>query len=135
MSSASNPSALSSGDGYLVARSTSPTGWEARPAVQGTRGAAVELTRRGRLVLFLAVLVVTGALGVLVGGPALSTDAPHHAVTRTVVVQPGQTLWEIARKTAPEKDPRVVIAEIVDLNSLSSSGAIRAGQPLYIPAR
>lgn len=75
----------------------------------------------------------------LFGSPAASTDGSasaasvKSAASRTVVVQPGQTLWDIATKAAPGQDPRQVIAEIVDLNSLSDAGSIRVGQPLLVP--
>lgn len=69
----------------------------------------------------------------MVGSPAVSTDEPHHASSRQVVVEPGQTLWDIAAEVAPGQDPRGVIADIVDLNALVDAGSIRAGQPLYIP--
>jgi Tfp pilus assembly protein FimV len=94
---------------------------------------AVRLTRRGRLVVLLAVLAMAFAALVMFGSPALSTGTAHHAPARTVVVQPGQTLWDIAGQVAPGQDVRAVVDEIVDLNALSDAGAIRPGQPLYVP--
>jgi hypothetical protein len=78
---------------------------------------------------------VTLALGASTwwGGPAASTGEEHHQVTETVVVAPGQTLWDIAAEVAPDEDPRVVIADIVDLNRLADAGSVRAGQPLHVP--
>jgi hypothetical protein len=95
---------------------------------------SVRLTRRGRLVILLATLAALGTGVMAFGAPAASTHTAHHAAAHRVVVAPGQTLWDIARQVAPDEDPRVVIDEIVDLNGLSSAGAIRAGQPLYVPA-
>jgi hypothetical protein len=43
-------------------------------------------------------------------------------------------VWDIAHRSAPQADPRAVVAEIEDLNSLSDAGAIRVGQPLEVPA-
>ncbi|MGH3448485.1 MAG: LysM peptidoglycan-binding domain-containing protein [Nocardioidaceae bacterium] len=103
-------------------------------AARAGRAAPVRLTRRGRLVLVLGVLALAFAALTLLGDPALSTGQAHHAATETVVVKPGETLWEIAGKVAPQEDPRAVIAEIVDLNSLPDAGSIRVGQPLYVPA-
>ena len=93
----------------------------------------LRLTRRGRLVMFLGGTAL--ALGALtwVGGPAASTGEEHHPVTDTIVVAPGQTLWDIAADVAPEQDPRVVIDDIVDLNALTDAGSVRAGQPLAVP--
>jgi hypothetical protein len=93
----------------------------------------VRLTRRGRLVLVLATLALAFGAFTLMSDPAASTKAAHHAAAEQVVVEPGQTLWDIAQSVAPGEDTRVVIAEIVDLNSLGSAGDIRAGQPLYVP--
>lgn len=106
-----------------------------RPAaVPGSEAlGAVRLTRRGRLVIVLAVLAIAFAVFTTLGSPAVSTDTAHHAAAVQVVVEPGQTLWDIAAEVAPTQDPRDVIAEIVQLNGLASSGDIRAGQPLDIP--
>ncbi len=94
----------------------------------------LRLTGRGRLVLVVALLALTFGVLTLLGAPAASTSRVRHVPARTVVVKPGQTLWDIARAVAPQSDPRDEIAKIVDLNSLGGSGAIRPGQPLDIPA-
>src|SRR4051812_31796716 len=69
-----------------------------------------------------AVLLVTGGLlpgraglGFLGGGPPpapepLSTATP--AAARSVVVQPGDTLWSIARRLQPEGDVRVTVQRL-----------------------
>lgn len=93
------------------------------------------LTRRGRLVIVVAVLAVAFAAFVLVGAPAASTATAHHSTVPTVVVQPGQTLWDIAAAARPGADPRLVVAAIMELNDLVDPGAIRAGRPLYVPSR
>lgn len=93
----------------------------------------VRLTNRGRLVLVLVLLASALALFTFVGSPAASTPDLHHSTNPTIVVQPGQTLWDIAAEAAPGSDPRDVVAAIIDINNLSDPGAIRAGQPLYVP--
>lgn len=93
----------------------------------------LRLTRRGRLLVVVAVLALAFGLLTMLSAPAASTGQVRHVPARTVVVQPGQTLWDIARAVAPQSDPRDEIAEIVDLNSLPDPGAIRVGQPLDIP--
>ncbi len=122
---------------------------DTRPATHVTRAPAravrpktrcqpemrVRLTRLGRLVLLIVVFgLAFGALSLL-SGPAASTSQAHHEATHTVVVEPGQTLWDIAASAAPGEDPRDVVAEIVELNALADAGAIRVGQPLDIPTR
>jgi LysM repeat protein len=99
------------------------------------RSTELRLTRRGRLVVVMAVIALAlGALTML-GAPAASTAHVHHPTAHTVVVEPGETLWDIASTVAPGQDPRELVAEIVDLNSLTDPGAIRAGQSLYVPAK
>jgi len=136
-------STLTYADGIAGLRCTESTRRRARrlaaassPAEQ--RGAAdsggLRLTARGRLVAVLALLALAFAVFTFVGSPAASTATSHHATSPTVVVQPGQTLWDIAAEAAPRSDPRDVIAEIIELNDLVDPGAIRAGQPLFVPA-
>jgi len=92
----------------------------------------VRLTRRGRFVVVLAVLATFGAF-TLRGAPAASTDVVYHPRTATVVVSPGETVWDIASRVAPHADTRTTVAQIEELNSLSDPGAIRVGQPLSVP--
>ncbi len=98
-------------------------------------GSAVRLTRRGRLVILLTGVLATLGLLAERGGPAESTDVVHHPHLATVVVAPGQTVWDIARRVSGGSDPRQVVAEIDELNSLTDAGSIRVGQPLFVPAR
>lgn len=94
----------------------------------------VRLTRRGRGVA-LAVLVVLAVLtGFAFGSvPSRASGAAGPAPThRYVVVQPGETLWAIAREAAPDVDPRVTIGRIQDLNALPGAG-IFAGQRIALP--
>lgn len=97
--------------------------------------AEIRLTRRGRLVMLMAVLSPVFGMLMLLGAPAASTDQTRHPVGRSVVVEPGDTLWNIAASVAPDEDPRDVISQIVDLNSLTDEGSIRVGQPLYVPVQ
>ncbi len=112
-----------------------PAASSARVRVQA--GSAVQLTRRGRVVILL-VLVAAGfalmlALTGLVGGAAAGTG-PARPATHTIVVQPGQTLWSIARDVAPNADRRETIARIIQLNALPASG-VSAGERIAVPTR
>jgi LysM repeat protein len=93
----------------------------------------MRLTRRGRLVVVLTVL-----LGLLVTGFSLSqapsSAASHVVKPRTVTVQNGETLWALAVRIAPHDDPRLVTAEIERLNHLRGP-AVFGGQQLVIPGR
>ena len=94
----------------------------------------VRLTRRGRVVVLLAL--VTLILTAFSLGRVGSEAAPAGfgtATTSSTVVRPGESLWAVAKRIAPDNDPRAVIDQIAELNNLSSSG-LQAGQLLVIPA-
>jgi LysM repeat protein len=64
------------------------------------------------------------------GGRA--TERPEPVGQRSIVVQPGQTLWSIAKDVAPGRDIREVIYEIRRINGLDSA-MVRSGQTLELP--
>ncbi len=115
------------------------TAASSRPA--SSRPAPIRLTRRGRIVVWtlvaIAVAGVAGLIWLAVAGQAQASGIAGPArlagggVSR-VVVRSGQTLWGIAAKVDPGSDPRVIIPQIVELNSLSST-AINVGQVLWVP--
>lgn len=51
----------------------------------------------------------------------------------TYVVRQGDTLWSIAARVAPERDPRSLVDAIAAVNDVSA-GALVPGQTLSIPA-
>jgi hypothetical protein len=104
-----------------------------RRPVRGS-GPGWRLTRRGRLVAVLVVAVVALAVFGLgrFAGTAQASDAASAQTTHTVVVKPGETLWQVAKAARPSADPRDTIAVIRDLNSLHGS-VIQAGQSLVVP--
>ncbi len=96
----------------------------------------LRLTTRGRLLL-LALLVAFTFLLLSLGRGATgqaSTEPPNGPVARSVVVQPGQSLWSLARQLDPAADPREVVARLRDMNALSSD-RLAAGQTLLVPLR
>ena len=95
---------------------------------------AYRLTRRGRLVVFVLGLVAILAIGVLLASGATGTqEAGTPEPTTTVVVGPGDTLWEIAADAAEDGDIRAMVERIQRLNALDS-GMVTAGQRLRVPA-
>jgi Tfp pilus assembly protein FimV len=96
----------------------------------------LRLTRRGRavVVLGLLVLLVVGAFAVGRVSSSAATGASRASHQRFTVVQPGQSLWSIARQAVPAADPRVTIERILDLNSLTGA-AVVPGQRLALPSR
>ena len=104
----------------------------ARPARSVAVGPAVRLTRRGRLALTAVV-----GLGLLAGTVATGTvsvagDRGAAPVTHQVVVQPGQTLWQLATKAMPGTDPREAVVRLRELNRLSTT-SVQPGQQLLVP--
>ena len=108
----------------------------------GSRRAAVpaprlHLTRRGWIVLAAVPLALLAA-AVLIVGSFFTSQAQASAVggivtdTVRVNVASGETLWALAAEYAPNRDPRAVVEEIVELNALASS-TVQAGQSLHIP--
>jgi LysM repeat protein len=109
----------------------------AAAAVPSARALAapVRLTRLGRVLLGLVAVLISLSvtatavtLAVRHGRPVPALPASAPAV---VVVQPGDTLWGIARRVAPQRDPRDVVTELRQLNALPSAD-VRAGQQLRL---
>ena len=95
---------------------------------------ATHLTRRGRVLavlVFAAVLLGAFSLGRTASEAAPTTSASAVQVEHTTV-QPGDSLWSVARRVAPENDPREVVEQIRRLNDLSSAD-IQVGQQLLLP--
>jgi hypothetical protein len=103
------------------------------------RFGGARLTRRGRWVaagtLVALVVLVVGGFGL--AGQAvlgqLTADAAEPVETRSVLVRPGQTMWEIAESAAPTADVRATVDQIVELNDLTSAGELAAGERLRVP--
>ena len=101
----------------------------------------VRLTRRGRIVvaaLITACAVLVAALAWLAGtaraeaaGSGSPASAVYHSL-RSVVVQPGESLWTIATRADPAGDPRTVMQEIIDINALQGT-SVQPGQRLWLP--
>jgi hypothetical protein len=118
--------------------------WEERPVVKAAKTRSsqppLRLTRRGRIVLVGIPLILLSVLLISLAGflnsPAKAADsATELSLTPTVsvTVQPGQSLWEIAGSVAPERDPRDVVADIVQLNNLDG-GRVMPGQQIFVPS-
>ncbi|MBV9205752.1 MAG: LysM peptidoglycan-binding domain-containing protein [Actinobacteria bacterium] len=73
-------------------------------------------------------------MSLLAAGAAQATNhagAPRQNLVQ-VVVRPGQSLWSVAESAEPDQDTRLVIKQILELNSLSSN-TVFAGQQLWVP--
>jgi nucleoid-associated protein YgaU len=92
--------------------------------------AALRLTARGRAALLVVAAVI--GLAVVVSawfGAASSTPPARSAQPAQVVVHNGDTLWSIAGRIAPNRDPRAVIDRLLKVNRLASP-ALVPGQVL-----
>jgi LysM repeat protein len=101
------------------------------------RVAQQALYRRRRLAV-LAVLAVVLVAALLLANAVLARTAgggtPHPVAgtsrAAVVIVQPGDTLWSIARRLHPEADVRLVVDQLVDLNGRAP---LAVGQRLQLP--
>lgn len=104
-------------------------------------------TRRGRIerrravaVVALATWVALLVAGVAGSSGAQSASSPMRArvgetvlvAERSYVVEPGDTLWGIARRISRGGDPRPVVEEIILLNGLGDS-PLAVGRRLRLP--
>jgi nucleoid-associated protein YgaU len=76
--------------------------------------------------IVLAMLAVSRVATVLGGAPA---SVPGHRVD-TYVVQPGDTLWGIARRVQPDGDVRSLVTRLVRANG---GPDLTVGQQLTLP--
>jgi LysM domain-containing protein len=108
---------------------------------QEKRGNGVRLTRRGRIVLVVAVVAVL-LVGFLAtagrwAAAGASDEVRGGSATRgleTVTVGRHDTLWEISARHRPGVDPRITVQRIIELNGLSGA-IIQPGERLRLPAR
>ena len=101
--------------------------------MSGVTKAPVHLTRRGRVAVVLAFLGVLLAGGFVLGhAPSQAAGRTHPLAPRTITVQSGETLWSVAERIAPRVDPRLVVAQIQQLNHLHSPQLL-AGMQLVVP--
>lgn len=110
-------------------RSTEPPP-SADPVVARHRRDA-EVYRRRRLVV--AAVLVGLVLGMIsVGRQAGASRPPDADADESVsyVVQPGDTLWAIARRLSPGQDPRPLVAALDDV---AGGAVLQPGQALVIP--
>lgn len=95
------------------------------------------LTRRGRFLL-VGLPIALGVAALILLGAFLTSQAqageslPAPSETLEVTVVSGETLWDLAVQYAPERDPREVVAEMLELNDLRTS-VLLAGESISVP--
>ena len=96
---------------------------------------SVATYQRRRLVVLVAAMLVLGVVIAGVIGATGTTAQADQAVVgqsiepRTVIAQPGDTLWAIAKRVAPEANISDLVDQLVRING----DAIVAGQLVRIP--
>jgi hypothetical protein len=108
-------------------------GDDQRLEVAPPRRSTVRLTRRGRLVVLGLGLAATLGLGLYAASVSAANDHPEP--TRTVTVQPGQTLWDLSSRAAAATgsgDVRSMMSHLEAINHLDS-GSLQVGQHLRVP--
>lgn len=92
--------------------------------------APLRLTARGRAVLLVVAATIGLAVIVAAWFGASSTAPPaRSAPPAQVVVHNGDTLWSIASRVAPGRDPRAVVDQLLRINRLDTP-ALVPGQVL-----
>ena len=96
------------------------------------------LTGRGRIVVTGVSALIIGLASVALATAAQATrgagaggTSPGKYVAR-VMVRPGQSLWALAEGYDPDADTRLVIADIEQLNSLTTD-QLQPGELLWVP--
>jgi hypothetical protein len=91
-------------------------------------------TWRRRTAAVLTMLAVVFLLAVAVGRIGASADLQDR-VAGHVVIEPGETLWDVAVATAPDgTDPRAQLRAIQELNGIGG-GDVDAWTVVLLPAR
>ena len=116
--------------------------WTTSPDAQvldfPVRIARARARRAQRTFLMRRLGVGIVALGLTAGIIGASTAAQGGEATsrpgapESVIVQPGQSLWDLAERYAPaDSDPRAYVDELASLNGVSDM--IQAGEQLKLP--
>jgi nucleoid-associated protein YgaU len=81
------------------------------------------------LAVFVLAFLVVGRVATVLGGtPAVPVHRPGPT---SYVVQPGDTLWSIARSLQPDGDVRPLVHGLLDGNG--GAAALSVGQVLVVP--
>ena len=102
--------------------------WEAMKAGYPT---PIRLTKRGRRLLAVLVLLPIAAFLWLNSSHSVAA-ADQGPVSRTVIVEQGQTLWDVAVANYPTADPRERVYFLKKINHLADS-TLYPGQAIVVP--
>jgi LysM domain len=92
----------------------------------------LRLTRRGRAVVVLFFVLLASMASAVLFTTASRADNAGSGPLPMMVVQPHDTLWSIAGRAAPRRDPYAAMAEIQRLNGMHDY-VVRPGDVLVVP--
>jgi LysM repeat protein len=92
----------------------------------------LRLTRRGRAVVLVVLFLAALLASVVLFTTASRANDPAAGPAPTIVVQPGDTLWDIAARTMHRRDNQAAVSELRDLNRLPGYD-IQPGDVLVLP--
>ncbi len=97
----------------------------------------IRMLRRRRVLRRRVALGVVGVGLVLAtlfgGGPEGMTAAAPQRPPASVVLRPGETVWDLAERRAPSTvDPRAYVDAIIELNGLAGTTPV-AGERVLLP--
>ncbi len=95
--------------------------------------ARLRLTQRGRVVIVVSVLVLSLLVAAIGAMRADAAPVGPPEGWSAVTVMPGDTLWQMASVANPTDDPRPLLAQIRQVNGLTSAGLV-TGQQVWVPA-
>jgi len=100
--------------------------------VSELRQPPLRLTRRGRAVVLGVFVSMASLASIVLFTTASHASDPQAGPGPTVIVQPHDTLWAIAARAVPGRDPYAAIAEIRRLNRLDGD-VVHPGETLVVP--
>lgn len=92
----------------------------------------LRLTRRGRAVVLGFFILMASLASAILLASASRAEEPATGPAASVVVQPDDTLWSIAARTDPARDPFAAIADLRRVNALEGY-VVHPGQTLELP--
>ena len=94
--------------------------------------APLRLTRRGRAVVLALLVLLASLASAVLFTSASRAEQPPSGPRPTIVVQPGDTLWDIATREIPGRHGQAAVDELRHLNALEGYG-VHAGDVLILP--
>ena len=92
----------------------------------------LRLTRRGRAVVLSLLVLLASLASAVLFTTASRADQPPAGPPPTLVVRPGDSLWDIAAREMPGRNGQSAVDELRRLNDLRGYG-VRPGDVLILP--